>query len=70
MLMGDGAEIPWRLLHIEFLMEDYETGGNKQFHYNKKNKFKLTFLNIYCFCFLDFCKLTFYFFVTVIESYC
>ena len=30
MLMGDGADIPWRLLHIEFLMEDYETGGKKQ----------------------------------------
>lgn len=27
MLMGDGADIPWRLLNIEFLMEENETGG-------------------------------------------
>lgn len=27
MLMGVGSDIPWRLLNIEFLMEDYETGG-------------------------------------------
>ena len=33
MLMGDGADIPWRLLHIEFLMEDYETGGGKEIYF-------------------------------------
>lgn len=31
MLMGDTPEIPWRLLNIEFLMEDYETGGKESF---------------------------------------
>ena len=25
--MGDGADIPWRLLDIEVLVEDPETGG-------------------------------------------
>lgn len=25
--MGDGVKIPWRLLDIEFLVEDPETGG-------------------------------------------
>ena len=29
MLMGDAPETPWRLLNIEFLMEDYQTGGGK-----------------------------------------
>jgi len=39
MLMGDGEEVPWRLLNIEFLMEDYETSDGKslvhgmQIHY-------------------------------------
>ena len=54
MLMGDGAEIPWRLLHIEFLMEDYETGGNKQFHYNKKTNSNLLSLIFTVFVFLIF----------------
>ena len=26
-LMGDGANVPWRLLDIEILVEDPETGG-------------------------------------------
>ena len=26
-LMGDGPNIPWRLLDIEILVEDSETGG-------------------------------------------
>ena len=26
-LMGDGTHIPWRLLDIEILVEDPETGG-------------------------------------------
>ena len=29
MLMGDAPDTPWRLLNIEFLMEDYQTGGGK-----------------------------------------
>lgn len=26
-VMGDGPRIPWRLLHLEILVEDKETGG-------------------------------------------
>lgn len=26
--MGDGPSMPWRLLNIEILVEDRETGGN------------------------------------------
>lgn len=27
--MGDGPNIPWRLLEIDILVEDKETGGNQ-----------------------------------------
>lgn len=27
-VMGDGPNIPWRLLEIDILVEDKETGGN------------------------------------------
>lgn len=27
-IMGDGPTMPWRLLNIEILVEDRETGGN------------------------------------------
>jgi mediator of RNA polymerase II transcription subunit 14 len=30
-LMGDGPVIPWRLLDIDILVEDHETGGKSKF---------------------------------------
>lgn len=34
--MGDGPNIPWRLLEIDILVEDKETGGriNNQINHN------------------------------------
>ena len=29
-LMGDGPNIPWRLLDIDILVEDHETGGRSK----------------------------------------
>lgn len=33
-VMGDNPRIPWRILHIEILVEDKETGGNFYNYYN------------------------------------
>ena len=30
-LMGEGAGVPWRLLDIEILVKDHETGGKAEF---------------------------------------
>ena len=30
-LMGDGLQVPWRLLKIEILVEDKETGEGKDY---------------------------------------
>lgn len=32
--MGDGPNIPWRLLEIDILVEDKETGGNLRYYNN------------------------------------
>lgn len=39
-VMGDDPDIPWRLLKLEILVEDKETGGKKQ---NKKTPNLYTF---------------------------
>ena len=33
--MGDDPDIPWRLLKLEILVEDKETGGNAERHHHK-----------------------------------
>lgn len=36
-VMGDDPDVPWRLLKLEILVEDKETGGNTKSHYHKLN---------------------------------
>lgn len=33
-VMGDDPDIPWRLLKLEILVEDKETGGKKMKHFH------------------------------------
>ena len=46
--MGDSPTIPWRLLDIEILVEDHETGGKNQHNiYAKCSKILNAFLLLF-----------------------
>lgn len=40
-VMGDDPDVPWRLLKLEILVEDKETGGNAHRHYDRSNAYDL-----------------------------
>lgn len=43
-VMGDDPDIPWRLLKLEILVEDKETGGNKYRKQSLHIHFNIVFL--------------------------
>lgn len=45
-VMGDDPDIPWRLLKLEILVEDKETGGNK-FSMCSLLRYHTTHLNVH-----------------------
>lgn len=62
-VMGDDPDIPWRLLKLEILVEDKETGGKTCFHSTLNNPFVKQFNIVH---FANYLPLPFSFFVFLV----